>query len=382
MDSMRDTTRRFWTTAGAVALSLAALVPVVAQRGGGPGGGGGTKPSADHKARQPRPIVLGVSGGNATDTANGYCCSGTLGALVESVQGQFILSNSHVFAQDIEGGDVAEQSDPINQSGLVDVACENRPEDHVATLSTLSSINRGSMSAVDAALAAVVPGAVRTDGAILEIGLISSTPATAFLSQRVKKSGRTTGLTTSRVEALNATISVAYTAECAGPEYTTTYTGQIIVSNRGQKFIAGGDSGSLMVEDVANNPRAVGLLFAGSSSIAVANPIGDVLDYFGVTLVGQPGAGGADVADAATQQAAVHAVAAQERNAARLIRVPGAIGHAVGFGPNGVAIKVYVAEMSDRARQAIPNQIEGVPVVLEAVGPIRAIGSMGACVKR
>ena len=83
-----------------------------------------------------------------------------------------------------------------------------------------------------------------------------------------------------------------------------------------------------------------------------------------------------------TQQAAVHAVAAQERNAARLIRVPGAIGHAVGLTTNGVAIKVYVAEMSDRARQAIPNQIEGVPVVLEAVGPVKAIGSMGTCVKR
>ena len=51
--------------------------------------------------------------------------------------------------------------------------------------------------------------------------------------------------------------------------------------------------------------------------------------------------------------------------------------------PNGVVIKVYVAEMSDRASRAIPNEIEGVPVVLEAVGPIKAIGSMGgACVKR
>ena len=71
-----------------------------------------------------------------------------------------------------------------------------------------------------------------------------------------------------------------------------------------------------------------------------------------------------------------------KRNATRLISVPGAIGHAVGFTPNSIAIKVYVEKMSDRARQAMPNQIEGVPVVLEAVGPIRAIGSMGACVKR
>ena len=31
--------------------------------------------------------------------------------------------------------------------------------------------------------------------------------------------------------------------------------------------------GSLMVEDVATNPRAIGLLFAGSSTDAIANPI-------------------------------------------------------------------------------------------------------------
>ena len=374
--------RRFWTASGAVVLSLAMLVPVVAQRGGGPGGGGGT-PKPDHKARQARPIALGVSGGNATDTANGFCCSGTLGALVQNGQGQFILSNSHVFAHDVEGQDVAQIGNPINQSGLIDVNCQNRPDDYVATLSTLSSINPGFVSPVDAALAAVTPGQVRADGAILEIGEISSTPADAFLSQRVKKSGRTTGLTTSRVEGLNATVSVGYTSECGGPQYTSTFTGQIILANRGSKFIAGGDSGSLMVEDAPTGPRAIGLLFAGSSSIAIANPIGDVLDYFGVSLVGQSGAAaGADVPDASTRQAAVQAMAAQERNAARLIRVPGAVGHAVGLTPNGVAIKVYVVEMSERARQALPSQIEGVPVVIEAVGRIMAIGSMGACTKR
>ena len=374
--------RRFWTASAAAVLSLAMLVPVVAQRGGGPGGGGGT-PKPDHKARQARPIALGVSGGNATDTANGYCCSGTLGALVQNGQGQFILSNSHVFAHDVEGQDVAQIGNPINQSGLIDVNCQNRPDDHVATLSTLSSINPGFVSPVDAALAAVTPGLVRADGAILEIGEISSTPADAFLSQSVKKSGRTTGLTTSRVEGLNATVSVGYTSECGGPQYTSTFTGQIILANRGSKFIAGGDSGSLMVENAANGPRAVGLLFAGSSSIAIANPIGDVLDYFGVSLVGQSGAAaGAEVPDASTQRAAAQAIAAQNRNAGRLISVPGAVGHAVGFTPNGVAIKVYVVEMSERARQALPNQIEGVPVVIEAVGRIMAIGSMNACAKR
>lgn len=41
-----------------------------------------------------------------------------------------------------------------------------------------------------------------------------------------------------------------------------------------------------MVEDVTTNPRAIGLLFAGSSSTAIANPIGQVLSFFGVTMVG------------------------------------------------------------------------------------------------
>ena len=52
--------------------------------------------TTSHTARMPRPIELGVSGGNANDLANGYCCSGTLGALVTKNGIQYILSNSHV----------------------------------------------------------------------------------------------------------------------------------------------------------------------------------------------------------------------------------------------------------------------------------------------
>src|SRR5437868_4770795 len=51
-------------------------------------------------------------------------------------------------------------------------------------------------------------------------------------------------------------------------------------------FIAAGDSGSLMVENVDTDPRAVGLLFAGGSTTAIANSIGDVLDAFHVSMVG------------------------------------------------------------------------------------------------
>ena len=86
---------------------------------------------------------------------------------------------------------------------------------------------------------------------------------------------------------LNATIRVTYENECAGgTAFTKTFTGQIVISNKASKFLAGGDSGSLMVENKATNPRAVGLLFAGSNTSAIANPIGAVLTYVGTQLGG------------------------------------------------------------------------------------------------
>jgi hypothetical protein len=82
---------------------------------------------------------------------------------------------------------------------------------------------------------------------------------------------------------------VAYDNECAGgAAFTKTFTGQILISNPRSGFLAGGDSGSLMVEDVTTNPRAVGLLFAGSSTLAVANPIGEVLAFFSDNTVNPP----------------------------------------------------------------------------------------------
>jgi hypothetical protein len=155
----------------------------------------------------------------------------------------------------------------------------------VATLVKASSLPN---SNVDASIAKIVSGMVRTDGSILEIGTISSSTVAASINQPVKKSGRTTGLSQSKVTGLNATVSVAYDNECAGSEaFTKIFTGQIIISNRGSKFLAAGDSGSLMVENITTNPRAIGLLFAGSNAVAVANPINEVLMFLGATMVGK-----------------------------------------------------------------------------------------------
>ncbi|HPO11948.1 MAG TPA: hypothetical protein PLI09_00770 [Candidatus Hydrogenedentes bacterium] len=327
-----------------------------------------TPPS--HTARQDRPIQLGVSGGIALDLANGYCCGGTLGSLVKDASGvQYILSNTHVFAGDIDDTDgiVSTPGDPVDQPGLIDVGCSNIPADYVANLSNWAVIVPDGISVVDAAIAQVIPGMVDPQGKILEIGTISATPLAAALNQAVKKSGRTSGLTTGKVVGLNATISVLYSTECAGTDYVSTLNGQILISPG--KFLKAGDSGSLMVENVATNPRAIGLLYAGSSKVAIANPIQDVLNYFGVSMVG--------VATAASNAAAasdtVKASKAKENNKGKLMAVPGAVGHAVGLATNGKAVvKVLVEKITPEARAAAPLAVDNVPVELMEVGKVVA----------
>ncbi|MBU8922677.1 MAG: S1 family peptidase [Bacteroidales bacterium] len=246
--------------------------------------GGGTS-TTGHTARYPRPISLGVSGGNSKDFAYPYCCSGTLGALLQDGSGtQFILSNKHVFAGDQAASandpDVAEVGNEINQPGLIEVGCQDLSADYVANLSAWCVDGND----IDAALAEVMPGMVDPGGSILEIGELSATTMDAYVGLNVKKSGRTSGLTRAYVSALNATFTVGGSDECGGEATTELFTGQIVVT--GNKFLQSGDSGSLLVEDVAVNPRAVGLLFAGSTRTAIANPIDNVLNYFGMYMVG------------------------------------------------------------------------------------------------
>jgi hypothetical protein len=249
---------------------------------------GEIKAFANHKVKQTPPIQLGTSGGWRYDLANGYCCGGTLGSLVQKGGVQYILSNYHVFESDIVSGGngrVAQNGDPIIQPGLIDVACNAASAQNVGTLALQHSLPG---SNVDCSLAQVISGMVSANGAILDVGTISHNTVGASLNQAVKKSGRTTALTRSTINGLNLTVSVAYENECAGGQsFVKTFTGQIQVRNRGSRFLAGGDSGSLMVEDITANPRAVGLLFAGSSSAAIANPIGQVLSFLGATMVGQ-----------------------------------------------------------------------------------------------
>ncbi|MEP6603771.1 MAG: hypothetical protein ABJB69_07485 [Spartobacteria bacterium] len=243
--------------------------------------------TTSHRAMQSAPIQLGTSGSWGNDSTLTFCCGGTLGALVQIGGVQYILSNYHVFEGDIALGKnnaLATTGDAIVQPGLLDTHCDPDSVQVVGLLETRSSLPD---SNVDCSIAKVTPGMVRSDGAILEVGTISSQTVPAFLNQRVKKSGRTTGLTRSSIMGLNATIVVDYDYECGGNlAFSKTFTGQIVVSNPSSTFVNGGDSGSVLLEDVATNPRAIGLIYAGSNVDAIANPIDEVLTFLGATMVG------------------------------------------------------------------------------------------------
>lgn len=110
---------------------------------------------------------------------------------------------------------------------------------------------------------------------IMNIGIVRETKP-PILGMRIRKSGRTTGLTEGNITLLNATVNVVYNTNRGNR--TARLSGQVICDPMSQ----GGDSGSLMV-DAAEN-KAVGLLFAGSGLATIFTPIETVLNALNVEL--------------------------------------------------------------------------------------------------
>ena len=104
----------------------------------------------------------------------------------------------------------------------------------------------------------------------MEIGVVSGS-VEAAIDMNVKKSGRTTGFTEGIVHTLDATISVGYGTK------TAVFENQILTGDMSDP----GDSGSLVVDQ---SNRAVGLLFAGSTTVTVINPIAAVLSQLNITI--------------------------------------------------------------------------------------------------
>lgn len=234
-----------------------------------------------NQAEQPLPIKLGTSGGNIDDKSGVYCCGGTLGSLLIRNGTYYILSNNHVLAR----SDQAAAGEPISQPGLIDTKCSTAGTQTVANLTSFVNLESG-VGNVDAAIAQIIPGAVDTSGSILSLGATATGDApdpgpphqgrgiSAAIGENVAKSGRTTGLTCAAISATHLATMVKYQKECnGGSSFNVAYTNQIVVSGTG--FTSGGDSGSLIVDQSSADP--VALLYAGSDTEAVGNPVADVL---------------------------------------------------------------------------------------------------------
>ena len=88
----------------------------------------------------------------------------------------------------------------------------------------------------------------------------------------VKKNGRTTEFTTGEILQVDLTVDVDYRE--AG---VARFTDQLLAG----PMSAGGDSGSAVLND---DDEIVGLLFAGSDTTTIINPIQAVFSALGVTL--------------------------------------------------------------------------------------------------
>jgi len=238
-------------------------------------------------------IPPGVSLGHVNVTA------GTFGCLVRRENDLYILSNNHVLANVNQG----KPGDPILQPGRYD---GGTAQDRVATLAdyvpldfggdaptcsvagvvekalnTLASVAGSShrlmayqrtagSNQVDAALARPDnPASVTPD--ILGIGRPLGVRE-AGLGAPVKKSGRTTGYTEGRIIQIDVTSQVAY-----GPGQATFHS-QLMAGG----MSAPGDSGSAVL-DMEN--YVIGLLFAGSDTATLINPIQPVLQALNIEIV-------------------------------------------------------------------------------------------------
>src|SRR2546427_1655312 len=329
----------------------------------------------DNQKAQPFPIKLGTTGGNVNDfTIKGSiitCCSGTLGSLVSRGGAEFILSNNHVLAR----SDQAKPGEAISQPGLVDNNC--RPGNTVAHLTQFAPLKT---SGVDAAIAAVVSGAVDSSGSILDLGTNPGDPeppagtlASATVAMPVAKSGRSSGLTCSSVQTINTSVRIDYQTSCnGGTTFTVTFNNQVVVG--GGSFSAAGDSGSLIVDSQTAQP--VALLYGGNSTGTVGNPIQAVLTALKDPSSGAVPAvvGGAThpvacpASSAAAQTNAVmlseqevqRATAVKLRHEVRLMSDPAVVGGGVGASDDnpGEAGLVLCVD-PEKTHAPIPVQIDG-----------------------
>lgn len=211
--------------------------------------------------------------------------AGTFGAMLTDGQQLFAVSNNHVLARCNHTAIGMHVASPSN----IDSKAGRRAPTPFATYDRMIELRSGDpfqveRARLDAALALVTrPEVITSWQGDDSIGY--DTPSTVVqpaAEMRVKKIGRTTGLTTGVIDALQNT---PWLLPYKTPKFTAHVwfedTWTIRSDEDGEPFALGGDSGSLVVTE--DGSGAVGLLFATSNSGEFGHfaPLADVLNAFG-----------------------------------------------------------------------------------------------------
>ncbi|MBU3966097.1 MAG: S1 family peptidase [Euryarchaeota archaeon] len=216
------------------------------------------------------PVFGGISVGNP------YITAGTLGLVTTlTLNGnQVALSNAHVLALDSRNRFLPKVTTPIYQPGVYDGGNNGDTIGYLYNYIPISFNNNRANNKADAAIATLtILGNV---GDVLDADNINfyhiSGTVTANVGDTVRKSGRTTDVTTGIVTSTSASVKVSYGGKWA------LFKDQIVVGTPG--FSAGGDSGSAV--DI--NGKFTGLLFAGSNTVTIVNKESNIIEQLGITI--------------------------------------------------------------------------------------------------
>jgi hypothetical protein len=327
-----------------------------------------------------RPIQMGVSISNTPSSP--FIYAGTAGMRVHLLGNpdlKLILSNNHVLGA--VGPDLCPNSadgypPPMTwavQPGSLDLGFDpgNDPSYLAGVVFKFVPIDFSptAQNRVDAAAAITTTSLASAE--ILGIGQPNPALGIPTVGMAITKSGRTTGVTTGLVLAVNLTVNVSY-GSCG----TARFIGQVMTT---AGLGSSGDSGSVVLEQGTNTP--VGLYFAGSALSGVMNPILDVYTALRV-FVDTDTTAQVSSLNELRQHAEKIPVderirllkQIQKRHEARLLSVPGVRGVGIGMDEarNDTVLVVFVEKLTDRLKNTIPSELEGARVRMIESGVIVA----------
>jgi hypothetical protein len=225
---------------------------------------------SEKRLGQVRPLVGGTSVSACVTSI--YLWAGTLSMVTYDDK---LLSNAHVIAIKPETGTFLPTGTPIIQPGTRDGGTIG---ERVGALQAYIPINfaPNAENYADAAIASIEVGVNASPGEQFSETGDYWVEGWANVSQgdTVRKSGRTTGVTTGEVLYTNVNVMVSYGSKSA------YFVDQIVVTQDNWSFALPGDSGSA----VDKGGKFVGLLFAGTADCVVICKAQHIIDGLGIAV--------------------------------------------------------------------------------------------------